>query len=63
MEHELSEMLSDDTAVIVIEWGEVVEHILPEKRLTIKIDKTDDSERKLTYFYPLELAYLVEEKW
>ncbi len=60
MEHELQESLDNPSAVVVVEWGEVVRHVLPETRLTISIKKSSDEARELKLTYPSRLAYLVE---
>ncbi|MES2970724.1 MAG: tRNA (adenosine(37)-N6)-threonylcarbamoyltransferase complex ATPase subunit type 1 TsaE [Patescibacteria group bacterium] len=59
MEYELQNVLNDPKAIVIIEWGEVVAHVLPANRLTINIRKTSDETRQLSCAYPSELAYLV----
>lgn len=61
MEHELRDSLADPQAVVVIEWGQVVEHILPEDRLTIRINKTAESNRRLDCSFSETVAYLMEK--
>ena len=39
----------------------IVQDVLPDKRLTITIDKTGDEARSFTIQYPQELEYLIEE--
>lgn len=60
--HELAEYLGDDKAVIVIEWGDVVSDSLPEKRVTIQIERTKEGEdvRLIKAAIPNELRYLTE---
>lgn len=60
IEHELQDILGEPNIVTVIEWGEVVQHVLPSERLTIKIARTGDEERELVFYYPGVLSYLVE---
>jgi tRNA threonylcarbamoyladenosine biosynthesis protein TsaE len=48
MADELSEATHDPAAVIIIEWGGVVEGVLPIDRLTIKIESPTESDRRLT---------------
>lgn len=60
MEHELHDALADPKAVVIVEWGDVVKHVLPENRLTIRIRKAADDERELACAYSSELAYLLE---
>lgn len=61
MQYELHDVLQDPQVVVVVEWGDVVGHVLPEDRLTIRIAKTGDQSRELELNYPESLAYLVED--
>ncbi len=61
IEHELSEAFTDKLAVVVVEWSDIVKHVLPEDRLTISFKTTGDDARELTLTFPKSLAYLVEE--
>lgn len=58
---ELAEVVHDDTAVVVVEWAETVENVLPENRVVITIEKysNDDQLRKFTIDIPDEYSYLV----
>jgi tRNA threonylcarbamoyladenosine biosynthesis protein TsaE len=58
--HELHELIDDEEVVLVVEWADVVEHILPEKRLTITITQTGENSRQFDCRYPADLAYLLE---
>jgi tRNA threonylcarbamoyladenosine biosynthesis protein TsaE len=58
MEHELADLLHDPKVVLIVEWGEVVQHVLPEQRITTHINKTPDGAREFACQYPSELAYL-----
>lgn len=60
MEHELHDVLEDPAVVVIVEWGDVVQHILPEKRLTVHIRKTLNEHRELVCTYPKELGYLAD---
>jgi tRNA threonylcarbamoyladenosine biosynthesis protein TsaE len=58
---ELAEVAGDPKAVVVVEWADVVQHVLPDKRLTINIKQTPDgSSRELTFSSHKELSYLLE---
>lgn len=59
MEHELHDLLGDERVVLIVEWGDVVQHVLPENRISIRINKTAQG-RTLTCQFPAELNYLVE---
>ncbi len=60
MEHELHDLLGDPDVVVIVEWGDVVQHVLPEDRITIHIDKTPEGARKLKIGLPTELSYIGE---
>lgn len=57
--HELHDVLDDPRGVVVIEWGDVVQDVLPRDRLTITIDKTLSGGRMLSCAYPETLGYLL----
>jgi tRNA threonylcarbamoyladenosine biosynthesis protein TsaE len=61
IEHELQDALNDKKAVIVVEWSDVVKHVLPEQRLKMVLSSTSDETRKLELHYPESLKYLVEK--
>jgi hypothetical protein len=44
----------------VVEWSDIVRHVLPEKRLTVTLTLTGETSRKLELTYPSELAYLLQ---
>lgn len=58
--NELDEVVGDPDIVIVIEWADVVKHILPEKRLHIVIRQLPNGDRELTFKAPPSLNYLIE---
>lgn len=60
MGDELQEIIDDPAYVTVVEWGEIVHDVLPEDRLTIRIERTGDDTREITVSYPPKLAYLLE---
>lgn len=60
MEHELAEAFEDPNGVVVIEWSDVVAHVLLTKRLTIDITAKDEDSRQFKLTYPKSLEYLVE---
>lgn len=55
---ELAEVVADPAAVIVIEWANSVEAVLPSRRLKVTITVTGDTSRRLDFMAPAELAYL-----
>jgi tRNA threonylcarbamoyladenosine biosynthesis protein TsaE len=61
MADELAEVAGAQHAVTVIEWADVVQHVLPEKRLTVSIKQTPNGERELTFrAHDTSLRYLLE---
>lgn len=60
IEHELHDLLHDPSSVVVVEWGDIVRHVLPEERLSVEIMQTDAESRDIRLQYPPSLAYLTE---
>jgi tRNA threonylcarbamoyladenosine biosynthesis protein TsaE len=61
MRQELAEILEDTQAVVAIEWANIVENVLPERRLTIHFSATGETKRELAFEYPEELQYLLPQ--
>jgi len=59
MRDELTEVLADPEAAVVIEWGKIIEDVLPAERLTIRIKVTGKTGRQFTFSYPDRLKYLI----
>jgi tRNA threonylcarbamoyladenosine biosynthesis protein TsaE len=59
--YEVKDLLEDPKVVLVVEWGGVVEHVLPEDKVTIEIKRTDNEGRELFLTYPDHFDYLVED--
>lgn len=57
---ELAEAVGDPDIVTVIEWANVVQHVLPKRRLTIDIKQVSDGARQLTFICNPELEYLMK---
>jgi tRNA threonylcarbamoyladenosine biosynthesis protein TsaE len=60
MADELAELLDDPRAIVVVEWADVVEDVLPPDRLTIRIQATGEDERQLVFTVPEKYIYLKE---
>lgn len=60
MAGELAEIAGDPNGVVVVEWADVVQHVLPESRLQIRILTKDETIRILQVSYPDSYAYVVE---
>ena len=59
--HEVKDILNDPSAVLVVEWGDIIRQVLPDDRLSIEIKTHIDDSRELIFNYPADLAYLVEK--
>ncbi|MEK7603083.1 MAG: tRNA (adenosine(37)-N6)-threonylcarbamoyltransferase complex ATPase subunit type 1 TsaE [Patescibacteria group bacterium] len=59
VQYELSDKLGDPKIVVVAEWADVVQGVLPKKRLVIKITKTSNVGREIKFKYSPSLDYLV----
>jgi tRNA threonylcarbamoyladenosine biosynthesis protein TsaE len=59
MAHELYDLIADPEVVLVVEWGDVVQHVLPDERLTIRITRNAEEAREIEFRYPENLQYLV----
>lgn len=57
---ELAEVIGDPKVVVVIEWADVVQHVLPEERLTINFAQTPEGIRELSFTCHEDLSYLLE---
>lgn len=59
--NELAEVVGDELAVVVVEWADIVEDVLPAEHVTIYIKSTGDTSRDFEISYPESLAYLIPE--
>jgi len=59
LQYELHDHLNDPGAVVIIEWGDIVQHVLPDRRMTIKINAGADEARSITCQYPKGMEYLL----
>ena len=58
--HELEEALSDPANVVVVEWADIVQGVLPLERMAININTVGATERELTFKYPETMQYLLK---
>ena len=58
MRDELAELLDDPSAVVAVEWADIVEDVLPVDRVTVKIKATDENERHFEFSCSEKLQYL-----
>lgn len=59
---ELEEVLDDPKAVVAVEWGDVVNEVLPLEHIEIKLERQADNEdaRKLSLTYPKKFGYVLK---
>lgn len=57
---ELSEIVADPSYVVVVEWGDIVRDVLPERRITIRFEQTSETTRTLHLACPEGLNYLLK---
>ena len=57
---ELAEVVDDPSAIAVVEWADVVKHVLPENHLTVLITQNPDGSRTLKFSAPAALEYLIK---
>lgn len=62
MADELVEEEDDQSAVVVIEWGDIIRDVLPADRLTIRIDATGETTRTLKVEATGERSIALREK-
>lgn len=58
---ELAEVIHDPHCVVIVEWADVVQHVLPPDHLTITIELMPDGGRQLTIHAPRSLGYVFKE--
>ncbi len=58
--HELEDLVGDPGSVVAVEWAQDVLHVLPENRLTLRLEAHSDLERKVFFDCASTLDYLLE---
>ncbi|HYH36104.1 MAG TPA: tRNA (adenosine(37)-N6)-threonylcarbamoyltransferase complex ATPase subunit type 1 TsaE [Candidatus Saccharimonadales bacterium] len=58
MERELTEILQDPHAVVIVEWGGIAKAVLPPDRLTVRITPTSETSRQFNFSCPNNLLHL-----
>jgi tRNA threonylcarbamoyladenosine biosynthesis protein TsaE len=58
--NELAEVVNQPDIVVVVEWADVVRHVLPQDRLTIRFQSMPSDDRQLDFHAPTSLGYLME---
>lgn len=57
---ELAEVIGESDYVVGVEWGDIVQDVLPAERLTIRLQQSGEDARAITFEYPQSLGYLLE---
>ncbi len=57
---ELEEVMDNPNSVIILEWPEVVENVIPKEHIVIRIESPAKDNRDLTIKYTKDLKYLTE---
>lgn len=60
MADELAEIVDGGQDVTVVEWSDIVQHVLPDERLAIHIAQTAEGERQLELLVPASYSYLLQ---
>lgn len=60
MAHELQDVLEDANCAVVVEWGSVVNSVLPSDRVDIAITPLSETERNIDISYSENFSYLLE---
>lgn len=60
MSYELADV-HDAQSVLVVEWADIVENVLPPERMIVEIETLADGTRKLLLQTPGRMDYLVQE--
>jgi tRNA threonylcarbamoyladenosine biosynthesis protein TsaE len=60
IEHEIVDLINDPKVVIIVEWSDVVKHVLPSERIMVHIKNEGQEKRQLEIKYPDKLAYVME---
>jgi tRNA threonylcarbamoyladenosine biosynthesis protein TsaE len=61
MSQELSEVLTDPGAVVIVEWADIVEDVLPSPHAVIVLEATSESGRTFHFDIPANQSYLTEQ--
>jgi tRNA threonylcarbamoyladenosine biosynthesis protein TsaE len=60
MKAELAEAIAELHNVVIVEWGQSVEDVLPTEKLIITMKRTGEAGRELHFTCPASLSYLLE---
>jgi tRNA threonylcarbamoyladenosine biosynthesis protein TsaE len=58
IQHEISEVLDDEKAIIIVEWAKIINNVLPEDKIEIDIINLGENSRKITLMFSDKFNYL-----
>ena len=58
--HELQEVMQDTNTVVIVEWADIVENVLPADYMKITIEQTGDDTRLLQLTVPDSATYVLK---
>jgi tRNA threonylcarbamoyladenosine biosynthesis protein TsaE len=58
MSHEMQEAMDDKNAVVVVEWAETVDGVLPKDRIRVDIKPTDSQSRRISIETPKTMDWI-----
>lgn len=61
IQHDLAEVVNQPDKIVVVEWADIAQGVLPASRLKVSIKPTGETSRSITIKYPKQLAYVLEE--
>lgn len=61
IENEIEEAVYDQSSVLVVEWSDIVQHVLPAERLVVRITGLSPEKRRIELEAPESLSYLLED--
>ena len=63
MADELTESLSDDKTITVVEWGDIVDDVLPGDRITVEFKPiaTSTDERQIIIYYTEKMISVIKQ--
>jgi tRNA threonylcarbamoyladenosine biosynthesis protein TsaE len=59
--HELSEIMEDSAAVVVVEWASIVAPLLQAPHLSVTLQQTGENDRAIAIDYPKKYNYIFQE--
>jgi len=55
MKQDIAEAAQDNNSVVVVEWSDIVEEVLPANRYIVKLEQAGEDERNIAITFPAEV--------